>query len=422
MKSSVSERSRRSCFLRNTAGISGVEFFWGLALPVVVESTFLQLYLRSLGASGTLIGLIPSIFAAGMALFCPVSAFLTSHLVRKRRAVVLSHVVSSLPFILYGFSILIEGRPSSPWMFLAFYALFSALLGVVIPVWQNYIVKIFTPDKTFAALSTMFVLQIAARMAGGFAIAGAVKLFAFSTRGTALAFIFTGLSFFIGSLCFLITHESAEDSGSAREEAHSLQSLLSTARVIITDRNFVFLQLSTIEGAACITVIFFYATYAVEYKGIRQAVAAGLFSVFIYAGGVASNVIFGMLNVLSLKGKYIASKAASVTGIMILVFASGAPLFFAASFLIGISRGISQLAFSPAIKAISGLDDATDYFSIAPLFMLPIAFGLPWGAGTFIEHFSEYGQVPYEILFTSMAALIALTTFFLCAVDFKENR
>ena len=48
-------------FRRNTVGISSVEFFWGLGIPVVMESTFLQLFLRNLGANNFLIGLIPSL-------------------------------------------------------------------------------------------------------------------------------------------------------------------------------------------------------------------------------------------------------------------------------------------------------------------------------------------------------------------------
>ncbi len=31
-------------------GVATVELFWGLGFPVVLESTFLQLFLKSLGA------------------------------------------------------------------------------------------------------------------------------------------------------------------------------------------------------------------------------------------------------------------------------------------------------------------------------------------------------------------------------------
>jgi hypothetical protein len=39
-------QSKDLYFLQNVFGISTVEFFWGLGLPVVVESTFLQLFLK----------------------------------------------------------------------------------------------------------------------------------------------------------------------------------------------------------------------------------------------------------------------------------------------------------------------------------------------------------------------------------------
>ena len=49
-------------FKQNVFGISSVEFLWGLGLPVVIESTFLQLFLKSLGASSLAIGFIPAFF------------------------------------------------------------------------------------------------------------------------------------------------------------------------------------------------------------------------------------------------------------------------------------------------------------------------------------------------------------------------
>ena len=66
-------------FAINTFGISAVEILWGIGLPVVVESTFLQLFLKSLGASNQIIGLIPAIMGAGIALFSLMSAYLSIH-------------------------------------------------------------------------------------------------------------------------------------------------------------------------------------------------------------------------------------------------------------------------------------------------------------------------------------------------------
>jgi len=49
-------------YKRNVFGISSAEVLWGIGLPLVIESTFLQLFLKSLGASSFAIGLVPSFF------------------------------------------------------------------------------------------------------------------------------------------------------------------------------------------------------------------------------------------------------------------------------------------------------------------------------------------------------------------------
>lgn len=71
-------------FKHNTFSISSAELFWGMGTPIIIESTFLQLFLRKLGASSFLIGLIPSLFFIGVALAGILSGFFTSHLSQKK--------------------------------------------------------------------------------------------------------------------------------------------------------------------------------------------------------------------------------------------------------------------------------------------------------------------------------------------------
>ena len=407
-------------FTQNVFSISGAEFLWGLALPIIAESTFLQLYLRSINASETMIGLIPAIMATGMALFSPVSAMFTSHLQHKKTAVVIAHCFASLPWFIYGLILLFSGSNPGPGMFLIIYALFTAVLGVTVPVWQTYLVKIFSPEKTFSALSIMLVTQITARMAGGLIIAGAVQKLSFSQTGAAAVFTAAGFCFFSGGLFFIISHEDMQTASSAREKKHTLRTLLTAGKQIFKNRSFMFFQLSTIETFASITVISFYATYAVEIHGISSAVAAGLFAVCIYAGGIISNLIFGSFNLLSLKNKLYISKVFAITSISVLLFAKSVPFFLTASFLIGLGRGINQLAFSPAVKKLSRVKDATDYFSVAPLIMVPFSFGIPALSGVVISHLHMHKETAYMGVFAAMALLIAVSMFFLHFIDFEE--
>ena len=154
-----------SFFLRNTIGISGTEFFWGLGLPVLLESTFLQVYLRKLGASNLMIGMVPAMLFAGLSVFGLFSGYLTSHLESKRKAVIVTHVFGSLPFPLLGIVLLATGFNSfSIPMFFISYGLFSALLGLMAPLWQNYIVKIFSAARAVQGLSVMWIVQNIAKI------------------------------------------------------------------------------------------------------------------------------------------------------------------------------------------------------------------------------------------------------------------
>ncbi len=71
------DSQKRRYFTRNVCGVSAVEFLWGLGFPIVLESTFLQLFLKSLGASGFVIGLVPSILIIGISCFPLFSSYFT---------------------------------------------------------------------------------------------------------------------------------------------------------------------------------------------------------------------------------------------------------------------------------------------------------------------------------------------------------
>jgi MFS family permease len=112
-------------FRRNTVGISGTEFLWGIGMPVVVESTFLQLFLRNLGASSFLIGLIPTLFSTAIALFSILSGTLTGGIERKRPFVVGFHALAALPLLCFAVIMVVSGlTPSTLTLFFILYKLF----------------------------------------------------------------------------------------------------------------------------------------------------------------------------------------------------------------------------------------------------------------------------------------------------------
>jgi MFS family permease len=195
-------------FLQNVIGISGVEFLFGLGLPVVVESTFLQIFLKKLGASNFAIGLIPFFFFLGTSAFALLSSYYTANMAFKRKAVIGLHLVSAISILLIGITLFIFSNVSHIlFVFLGCYALFSISVGMTMPVWLNYLVTILSEDKSVAGLSFMIIAQNIAKLLSSMLILRIVDTYAFSQLSSALIFLAVGLFFILGSLLFLLTKE-----------------------------------------------------------------------------------------------------------------------------------------------------------------------------------------------------------------------
>ncbi|MCF8069122.1 MAG: MFS transporter [Desulfobacterales bacterium] len=388
-------------YKRNVFGISIAEALWGIGAPLVVESTFLQLFLKNLGASSFAIGLIPALFFIGCSVFALLGDYWTTHLTSKRTPIIIFHLFSSLSVMMFGIVLLFFG--DNRFLLVAFfslYAAFSISIGVMVPVWYNYIVKIFSPEKTVPALAIMMISQNSAKLICSFLIVKTIEKYSFSINSSAFIFILVGLVFALSGLCYLFTREinSSRNSGSSERESffyHSFKSI----RMIINNRNFLFFLAGDFDFFVIISIISFYANYATIYCGINPSIAGGVFVGCIYCGAITTNILFGIFKLLSLRNKYLISKLFSILGIILMMLFSSGWSFFLASFLFGISRDIRPLAFAPTVKRLSGLEDSTSYFAVALLLRMPFAFCLPLLYGAILDRFSYLNGNEYRIIF-----------------------
>jgi hypothetical protein len=160
-----------------------------------------------------------------------------------------------------------------------------------------------------------------------------------------------------------------------------------------------------LEYFALTGVISFYANYATEFCGISAALASGLFVAFIYLGSVLANALLGWANLFSMRDKYLFTKSLALFGTLLLALYSAPWVFYLGSLLIGVSRGTRLMVFAPAVKRLSGVPDATLYFAVAPILVLPLSTALPLADGAFLDRFAHLGSWSYRIVFLAMAAL-----------------
>jgi len=408
-------------YLFNVIGVSGTEFLWGFGTPVMFESTFIQLFLRNLGASSFLVSLVPTFFFVGLSVFALFAGYFTSHLPRKRTVVILTHLYSGIIPLIFGVLLFfVDQGTSIIRIFFISYALFSISIGFTAPIWQNYVVKIFSEKKAFSGLSIMMISQSMAKLASSFMVAKIVSRYSFSTVSCGVIFSAVGIIFIAGAFMFLLTKEiAAEHENNARHPSFLTHIRHSLAQVV-KNRNFLYFLGSDLELFAVINIISFYANYATEYCGIELAVAAGLFVASNYTGAIIINILLGWIGLFKLKNKYIFSRIISFSAIIILVLLQSLWAFLLASFLLGCSRAIRMLAYPPAVKKLSGLADATNYFSVAPILTLPFSAGISLMNGRFLDHFAVWGALSYKLMFMGMALLVVISLFFIIKTDFSN--
>ncbi len=419
----MEQNLKDSYYKRNVFGISSVEFTWGLGLPVVIESTFLQLFIKSLGGSAFAIGLIPAFFFIGSSIFALFSSYLTSGMQFKRSAVVLLHLISGMSLLIFGGFLYFFGQVSSVLLvFFLFYGIFSLSLGMTLPVWLNYLVEILSEEKSVSGIAFMLIAQNFAKLIGALVIVKVVDTYAFSIDSSAMVFMTVGGLFSIGSLFFLITREVPDQNKNSNQPKISFIShTLDSFRHMFKNRNFLFFLMGDFDFYVVITVISFYADYATTYRSIDPAIAAGVFVGCIYTGAICSNFILGTLGWLNLKQKYMFAKLLSLTAIILLITFGSQWAFFVASVLLGMARGSRMVSIAPATKKLSGLQDATSYFAIAPLVTLPLASSLPIISGKFLDSYSHLGGDAYHMVFAVCGIMIILTFLFVLKTDFDPK-
>ncbi len=411
-------------FLQNVIGISAVEFLWGLGLPIVIESTFLQLFLKSLGASSFAIGLIPFFFFIGSSVFALLSSYLTSGLAFKRKAVIILHLVSGASLLLFGISLFVFGQVSHILIvFFSCYAIFSVCVGMTLPVWLNFLVKIFSENKSVSGLAFMMIAQNVAKLLCSLIIVRFVEKYAFSLESSALAFMAVGILFIVGSTFFLITRELPHPHETpAVKRVPFFGYIIESIRHILKNRNFLYFLAGDLEFFIVVTIISFYANYATTWCGIDAASAAGIFVGCIYCGAIFANISLGSMGFFSLKNKYIISKIFSFSAVIMLTFFCYYWSFYIASFLLGASRGTRMIVFAPAVKKLSGQADSTSYFAVGPILTLPFAICLPLVFGKFLDHFAWLQADSYRTIFIISIVLILVTLICILKTDFTDEK
>jgi hypothetical protein len=416
------EKSKDAYFRRNVAGVAGVEFLWGLGFPLVMESTFLQLFLKSLGASSFTVGIVPSLFIFCISTFPLFSTYLSRNYRFKRTLVALLHMLSGLGILVFGMLLPFLSRVDDLLLFFfACYMVFSLCLGLTIPIWYDYLTRIFSESKTVPGLGYMMLAQNFGKVVSSFFILQIVETYSFSLASSAWVFDATGLLFIVGSLCFFFTKEIVDPHDPERDNLSFLRHTAQSFKEILRNRRFLIYLAADLDIYVILTAMSFYANYATGFFEVSAPIAAGAFVACIYAGSVTVNIFLGAMNLLGLKQKLLFSKAITILLLTLLTFFPSYVTFFLISYLLGVGRAIRNMVYPPSVKKFAGKIDTTAYFALAPILTLPIGSGFPLLFGKILDSLSFMGADAYRLLFGCSALFTLATLYFTVRTDYRRS-
>jgi MFS family permease len=417
------EQNSDQLFRRNAFAVALVEFFWGLGFPVLIESTFLQIFLKNFGAGDFLVGLVPAILMTGISLFPLFSSYLTRNQERKRPPVLWLHVVSSVAILALGaFLLFVRDRTLVLSAFFVAYMIFSACLGLTFPVWLNFLVKIFPPTRSVQGLAIMYTAQNISKIIASLFIIEVVEAYAFSLASAAWIFLTAGLLFLAGSFCFLLNRELPAAGPPLPSEGSFFQHTWSGVMEIVRNKNLLKYLAGDLDNYIVLATLSFYANYATQYFGISDHSAAGLFACLIYLGAILANITLGSLNLLSFKQKFLSTKIVTLIVLIVLIAAPSLTGFLLASLLMGFCRGTRSIIYSPAVKMFSNRPDATGYFAIVPLLTLVFGSGYPLFFGHMLERLNHLGAGAYQIMFGISGLCVAAFLVIGAFVEFSPSK
>ena len=164
-----------------------------------------------------------------------------------------------------------------------------------------------------------------------------------------------------------------------------------------------------IEFTTAIIAITFYSRYAIQWCGIPVAVTGGIFVILLFTGAVAANLILGFSRRVPLKLRYLVIKLCTVSTLVLLILFKNVFVFYAASFLLGFARSGRAQLYGPVLKNLSGLDDASPYYAIAPFILLPVTSLLPIALGALLDLLAPTGPAAYQAGFAVLLGITLLT-------------
>ncbi|HEU4725430.1 MAG TPA: MFS transporter [Candidatus Eisenbacteria bacterium] len=358
---------------KNLTWIFSVEIFWGVGLALISNIAILPVFLTHLGASNTTVGALPVLFLLATGLPGIFAAHFTGRLAYRKRFVIVGHALTAVPWLLTAAWFIYGPRISSTVdiaVLIGGWGLSWAWMGVLLPVWLNFIGKVTRPELRARSFGIIFFFQTLMSAVGGWIASKIIGGGAPFPANYGIGFAITGAAMAIGGLFFAPV---VEEAGELAAEEAPMRGIVRHAREILTDRGGIRTYLSIYMLAAGWPLLTaFYPIWA-EKRFSLEPKDSAIYTAVCMAGNMAGSLFAGAIGDRFGYAKVaVIASVAFCVGLGTAILGDSRPWYYATAFVLGVYIVSDRLALINLSMAFSPHDDNTSYLALVPALATPL--------------------------------------------------
>jgi MFS family permease len=388
---------------KNVSWLLTVETFWGVSLALISMVAILPVFLSHLGASNTVIGALPVVWILTTSFSAPFAAHYTGGLAHRKRAVILLHALTGIPYAFLAVWFGLMGRPAPGvdiFVFLVVWGASWTLMGFTIPVWINFIGKVTRPDMRARSFGTIFFFQTMMGAIGGWVASRVLASDMPFPANYALGFLVAGICMTVGAFFFLPVRE---EPGATVEPGRALDTVFRYAREILANRSGLRVYLwALVLSTGSYLLITYYPVYADARFSLRPEDSA-LYTAVCMGGNMLGSILTGVIgDRFGYVRVAVIAMAALFVGLSLAVWGTHPATYYMTAFSLGIFIVADRLALYNLSMAFSPHEDNTAYLGVIPAIVAPVQALVAGSSGGFIDRF---GFLPVAVVGLAGAAV-----------------
>ncbi len=263
------------------------EAFWGFGIAFHTTYAVVPLFLKMLGAPPIIIGSAAGVFTACAAIPQISIAFLGQRIRNLKKGVMVAHSVMIPPMLLAGFvfGFLAPSGPSAWIIYFSCFVLFSIGVGVVFPIWADFLEQVHLPERRGEFFGVSFAITNGAGFAGGIVVKKLLESVPFPSN-FGFGFLVYGLCIFLAVLLFFYYRLKPRKHEDVNRDFGLFRRQLS--QVLRTEKNYRRYLYSRMLLAANYPAISLYAVYAHDKLQFNVSEAGTFTAITVLLSGISS--------------------------------------------------------------------------------------------------------------------------------------